>query len=740
MEIEAGQIVQQLQDELNNTARELQILGELDIVKAGLKQATDREARMFLDDLREHEPKYDLIFTVGRDGRLASLNSNAASAAGKPYQTVLPDLPGGWFADMMRDAKVRGIPRTQLSFVNAIHNRTPENSPTETLYQLAIASPIASRDDVGESLGAIVAIVNWKTFQDILDGAEDRFTGLGLTTGYAFLFDSDADTVIAHKYRENPRNLYGTRASVDHKLPDLQKRLLSNPAGTYRYEWQEGWKITALGNIRSVLSPSFDWYLGVGINDTDIFAPVRQLFAWFVAVSLGIALSVFVLTTVLARKISVSLAEFAQLARDASRGRFSQLARARTDDELGELAGAFNDMLVSFRAQMPFAPIPNPYVVGNPIRKMEMFFGRQDDLVWIQQQLDHAGNKMVLLFGPRRIGKTSLLHQVFGSRGKSRILPFFFDTQQIIPEVNQDSDFYHVLTRDMLAQLPTVLPGARSPFIAAERFTPDTFRKLLRFIHESEPDKHLVLLFDELENLEFKLARGSLTRDVLLFLGSLLDGDIPVCFVATGSDQLERLDYSGWNILRPKTTPRKIGLLTAKDTERLILEPVRGFVLYDDGVPERILRITAGHPYYTQVVCQTIVDHLNQKRDFAVGGTELAAVLDQILQNPPPPLNHVWEGFSHHERIATAMLAYVLKDSEQYADLAAISDLVPSDLRTEIPELADLVNACDRLCREDWIEKGLLTKYRFRIDLLRLWIAREHSIWQVVDLHRSATS
>jgi HAMP domain-containing protein len=135
-------------------------------------------------------------------------------------------------------------------------------------------------------------------------------------------------------------------------------------------------------------------------------------------------MTVLVLTSVLARNMSVSLAEFAQLARDAAQGRFSQLARARTDDELGELAQAFNEMLVSFRAQMPFTQIPNPYVVGNPVRRADMFFGRQEDLTWIGHQLDHAGNKMILLYGPRRIGKTSLLHQIHGGRSSSQIVPF----------------------------------------------------------------------------------------------------------------------------------------------------------------------------------------------------------------------------------------------------------------------------------------------------------------------------
>jgi hypothetical protein len=168
----------------------------------------------------------------------------------------------------------------------------------------------------------------------------------------------------------------------------------------------------------------------------------------------------------------------------------------------------------------------------------------------------------------------------------------------------------------------------------------------------------------------------------------------------------------------------------------LIEQPVHGYVLYDTGIPEQIMRTTAGHPYYTQVVCQTLVDYLNHKRDFAVSSTQLNEILDQVLENPPPPLNHVWDGFSQQEKLAAATLAYVLKDASQYVHVQAIEERVPAEIREQIPETTSFVNGCERLCREDWLEKNSSMEYRFRVDLLRLWIAREHSIWQVADEER----
>src|SRR5262245_40144777 len=61
MRIEAGQIVQQVEDELRNAAREIKVLGETEIVQSSLRNPGVTQLSSFLDDLLKHQPKYDLI-------------------------------------------------------------------------------------------------------------------------------------------------------------------------------------------------------------------------------------------------------------------------------------------------------------------------------------------------------------------------------------------------------------------------------------------------------------------------------------------------------------------------------------------------------------------------------------------------------------------------------------------------------------------------------------------------------
>ena len=70
-----------------------------------------------------------------------------------------------------------------------------------------------------------------------------------------------------------------------------------------------------------------------------------------------------------------------------------------------------------------------------------MFYGRQDDLRWIDERLTQPGNEMILLYGQRRIGKTSLLHQIRNQRESGSILPVFVDTHGLLPMLLDDDSF-----------------------------------------------------------------------------------------------------------------------------------------------------------------------------------------------------------------------------------------------------------------------------------------------------------
>jgi hypothetical protein len=133
------------------------------------------------------------------------------------------------------------------------------------------------------------------------------------------------------------------------------------------------------------------------------------------------------------------------------------------------------------------------------------------------------------------------------------------------------------------------------------------------------------------------------------------------------------------------------------------------------------------------------VDYLNQKHDFSVGYPQFVETVELVLNNPPPPLNHVWESFTRVQKVAAAGLAQALTDDAEYATPEKILEALPAELHPVAADAVGFRSALDDLRHEDWVEKNPPEGYRFRIDLFRLWLRREHSVWQVADeLQRGA--
>ena len=53
----------------------------------------------------------------------------------------------------------------------------------------------------------------------------------------------------------------------------------------------------------------------------------------------------------------------------------------------------------------------NPYRAGRPVEGPEMFFGRDDALIWLERQLT-LNRRLLIVYGPDLIGKTSLVHRL----------------------------------------------------------------------------------------------------------------------------------------------------------------------------------------------------------------------------------------------------------------------------------------------------------------------------------------
>jgi len=106
----------------------------------------------------------------------------------------------------------------------------------------------------------------------------------------------------------------------------------------------------------------------------------------------------------------------------------------------------------------------------------------------------------------------------------------------------------------------------------------------------------------------------------------------------------------------------------------------------------------------------------------------------RLLENPLPQLYYQWTTFSDPEKVVLAALAALLKKPDSYLTAERLERLVRS-LPGEFPKL--LRAPAIRMHFEQLREKLMLdrdqTRYRFTMDLMRLWVQSEHSVWKVLS-------
>ncbi len=381
-----------------------------------------------------------------------------------------------------------------------------------------------------------------------------------------------------------------------------------------------------------------------------------------------------------------------------------------------------------------FKFIPNPYIVGNPIKTDDMFFGRQSDFEFLQRKLDKGGESYIaILCGERRSGKTSILFQILNGRLGPGFMPILID-MQTMAGLQNEAEFFEKVSQEIFKSItsPQIKPESFD-FTSPQSNPYLTFDALIDQLNAAFPKKNLIFLIDEYELIDAKIEEGSLKINFIHYLAGLLESGRRVSIVMTGSDRLEQRQGDHWGALFAKSLYRNVSYLTKEDTARLITEPVNGKLTYSKSVLKKIYRLTAGQPFYTQVVCQNMVDYANEHEVNTIDDKIYDIVVADILENPLPQMIYFWNSLSNNKKLILALLAEVLEDEHD----AVHPDFIRKTSRRQEAEfgfhasLQSIITTLEGLFQDEVVRKED-DIYAFQVDLFRLWIKRDHSIWRVM--------
>lgn len=302
----------------------------------------------------------------------------------------------------------------------------------------------------------------------------------------------------------------------------------------------------------------------------------------------------------------------------------------------------------------------NPYISGEPVRREEMFYGRHELLQRIVATLH---NNSIMIHGERRIGKTTLLYQLANALRQVRDEEYWFVPVLIDLEGTAEDQLFLQLAEDiyqMVIALPDLDPAAARSlqFLACHRwqeadppntvlvqtmpqYTDREFGRDLRTIvrlleqyaeaHEDRRQLRLILLLDEVDTLsQFdplyqQQLRRIFMRDFAATLGAVVAG------IAI-SKEWDRVESPWFNLFN------EIAMAPFSHAEavELLIEPVRGYYIYEPAALNFIVDHSDGRPYRIQQYALEAVNHMLKHKRRRIEMGDVAYAHEQILATNGP--------------------------------------------------------------------------------------------------------
>jgi len=371
-------------------------------------------------------------------------------------------------------------------------------------------------------------------------------------------------------------------------------------------------------------------------------------------------------------------------------------------------------------------PVANPYVAGNPVTG-NLFVGREDILRRLEELWSGTGQKpSVVLYGHRRMGKSSILHNL-GARFGPHVVVVDFNMQRVGLVESTGELLYNLALALYDAQEETRFFGKNLVSLDEpdeERFTahnPYTaFDRFLKRLARSETgqsgvkERRFIVTVDELRGLI-----QTYPWFVMAF---------------AGLHTLQEMTRDYWHPLFGSVVGIPVSFLGHDAAWRLVTQPTPDFPLdYDRDAVERIIGITHGQPYLVQLIGhglvtrfnrQTFEESIERERRFSLADVEAVITAPEFYRDGNAYFTGVWRQAETSEPPGqTAVLRALahfspalregLEGEQPVEEIARQAGLAPEEVG----------RALETLARHDVVveEDG---SWHFTVELMHRWVAQ----------------
>ena len=340
---------------------------------------------------------------------------------------------------------------------------------------------------------------------------------------------------------------------------------------------------------------------------------------------------------------------------------FSLPVYARYRKRSGEVEQtAVSNFSIRLSSEEEFETIENPYATyaeGGIVRDPAMFFGRSELITNLAKTLmdSRFQSKCVVVYGQKRAGKSSILYHLKKKLecDEDLIILDLGNIGAILDEHSRYPFLYQFLfgiLRRLEYSIEDKIESGYSkidaPFPTDREFyehpSPldlfmDIFERFRRTAnkHDDWRGKRFILLVDEFSYIYSYIMRGLIPDSFMKNWKALLERNY-FSAVLVGQDVMPKFKQrfpNEFGIIQDE----RVTYLKKEDAERLIDEPIRiggrqGNTRYRERAIERIIDLTAGSPFYIQILCNRLVEYMNRKHASLVTEADVEQVKDELIR------------------------------------------------------------------------------------------------------------
>jgi excisionase family DNA binding protein len=358
------------------------------------------------------------------------------------------------------------------------------------------------------------------------------------------------------------------------------------------------------------------------------------------------------------------------------------------------------------------------------------FFGRELDLQRLMRDIDDGHN--VGVFGLRKVGKTSILHQFRELRNQD--ITVYLDIQGVPSDAQDCAYLYWAIARRLREEyeVKKETPGSVLPDITFQlgsqstpqfqKRTPRLFdhdiQTILTRLEQSGLSTKLVLILDEVDRLlpisEVNLGfRGY--ADFFAYLRGVSQnsgGRFVTIITAANPALCEQAMWEGRdNPIFQFYHLMFLPPLTREDCNEMVVKLGRGMgIAYSEESLDAIFHATSGHPYITRLLCSQI-NLLNPTRPLQVTPDVVVRAQNEFLRGEATPIfNEILERLDTFFPIEKELLLFIADGVNEEIELSTLVNQ-PVDV------------ALYHLIGYQLVEQAE-GKYRIKIDMLHKWLQR----------------